>query len=63
MCYGSEQMISLFTKERVRNWLKENNLTSVKSIEDAFIEQKKDVLQEALKAEMNHERGYSKQIV
>lgn len=53
-------METLFTKEQVRNWLKENNLTSIKSIEDAFVGQMKDVLQEALEAEMNHELGYSK---
>lgn len=53
-------MASLFTKEQARNWLKENNLTSIKGIEDAFVEQIRGVLQEALEAEMNHELGYSK---
>lgn len=53
-------MKKLFTKEQVRAWLKENDLKDIKSIEDAFVDQIKDVLQEALETEMNHELGYSK---
>jgi len=53
-------MTKLFTKEQARNFLRENNLKDGKSIEDAFIEQIKDVLQEALEEEMNSELGYSK---
>ena len=53
-------MKELFTKEQVRAWLKENDLKDVKSIEDAFVDQIKDVLQEALETEMTHQIGYSK---
>ncbi len=53
-------MSNLFTKEQVRTWLRDNGLKDAKSIEDAFIDQIKDVLQEALEEEMNHELGYSK---
>lgn len=53
-------MEPLFTKEQARRFLRENNLKDAKSIEDAFIAQIKDVLQEALEEELTHELGYSK---
>ena len=53
-------MSQLFTKEQARQWVRDNNLKDVKSIEDAFTAQIKDVLQEVLEEEMNHELGYSK---
>ena len=52
-------MEPLFTKEQTRRFLRENNLKDGKSIEDAFIAQIKDVLQEALEEELTHELGYS----
>ncbi|RLG13465.1 MAG: hypothetical protein DRN66_04105, partial [Candidatus Nanohalarchaeota archaeon] len=60
MIIRGEKMTKLFTKEQARNFIRENNLKDGKSIEDAFIEQIKDVLQEALEEEMNSELGYSK---
>lgn len=53
-------MEPLFTKEQARSFLRENNLKDAKSIEDAFIAQIKDVLQEALEEELTHELGYSR---
>jgi len=53
-------MEPLFTKEQARRFLRENNLKDGKSIEDAFIAQIKDVLQEALEEELTHELGYSR---
>lgn len=53
-------MKPLFTKEQARTFLRENDLKDAKSIEDAFIAQIKDVLQEALDEELTHELGYSK---
>lgn len=53
-------MKKLFTKEQARAWLKENDLKDIRSIEDAFVEQIKDVLQEARESEMNHKRAYYK---
>jgi len=53
-------MEPLFTKEQARRFLRENNLKDARSIEDAFIAQIKDVLQEALEEELTHELGYSK---
>jgi len=50
----------LCTKDQIRSFLRENNLRDAKSIEDAFIAQIKDVLQEALEEELTHELGYSK---
>ncbi len=48
-------MAKLFTKQQARAWLRENNLKTGKSIEDAFILEIKDVLQEALEEEMTNE--------
>lgn len=45
-------MAKLFTREQAREWLRENNLKDGKSIENAFIAEIKDVLQEALEEEM-----------
>mgnify|MGYP003456046027 FL=1 len=53
-------MAKLFTKQQARAWLRENNLKTGKSIEDAFILEIKDVLQEALEEEMSNELGYSR---
>lgn len=53
-------MAKLFTKQQARAWLRENNLKTGKSIEDAFILEIKDVLQEALEEEMTNELGYSR---
>ncbi len=53
-------MAKLFTKQQARIWLRENNLKTGKSIEDAFILEIKDVLQEALEEEMTDELGYSR---
>ncbi len=52
-------MAQLFTKQQVRTWLRENNLKTAKSIEDAFTAEIKDVLQEALEEEMTNELGYT----
>ncbi len=53
-------MGKLFTREQARQFLKENNLKDAGSIGDALVAQFKDLLQEALEAEMDHELGYSK---
>lgn len=53
-------MAKLFTKQQARTWLRENNLKTGKSIEEAFIAEIKDVLQEALEEEMTTELGYSR---
>ena len=53
-------MSKLFTREQARAWLRENNLKTGKSIEQAFIAEIKDVLQEALEEEMTNTLGYSK---
>jgi transposase-like protein len=53
-------MAELFTQEQARVWLRENNLKTGKSIQDAFINEIKGVLQEALEEEMNNTLGYSK---
>lgn len=53
-------MAQLFTKQQARTWLRENNLKTGKSIEEAFIVEIKDVLQEALEEEMTSELGYSR---
>ena len=53
-------MGKLFTREQARQFLKENNLKDADSIGNALVAQFKDLLQEALEAEMDHELGYSK---
>ena len=53
-------MGKLFTREQARQFLKENKLKDAVSIDDALVAQFKDLLQEALEAEMDHELGYSK---
>lgn len=53
-------MEPLCTREQIRHFLRANNLKDAKSIEDAFIVQIRDVLQEALEGELTHELGYSK---
>lgn len=54
------RMETLLTKEQAREFLKKNNLKDAKSIGDALVAQYKDLLQEALEAEMDDELGYSK---
>ena len=41
-------MAELFTQEQARAWLRANNLKTGKGIQDAFINEIKGVLQEAL---------------
>jgi transposase-like protein len=53
-------MSKLLSKEQIRVWLKENDLKTGASIEKAFINEIKDVLQEALEEEMTSELGYSR---
>lgn len=53
-------MSKLFTREQIREWLRDNDLKTGASIENAFIAEIKDVLQEALEEEMNCELGYTK---
>jgi len=53
-------MAELFTREQARAWLRANNLKTGKGIQDAFINEIKGVLQEALEEEMNNTLGYSK---
>lgn len=53
-------MDKLFTKEQARNFLRKNNLKDAKSIEEAFVAQFKDVIQEALEEELSYDLGYSK---
>jgi len=50
----------LFTREQARSFLKENKITSAEAIGDTLIAHFKDLLQEALEAELDHELGYSK---
>jgi len=47
-------MAELFTREQARAWLRKNNLKTGKGIQDAFINEIKGVLQEALEEEMNN---------
>jgi transposase-like protein len=53
-------MSKLFTPEQARAWLRDNGLKDGASIENVFIAEIKDVLQEALKEEMDCKLGYSK---
>ena len=53
-------MAKLFTREQARQFLKENNLKDADSIGDALVAQFRDLLQEALEAEMDNKLGYSK---
>ncbi len=53
-------MVKLFSKEQARKFLSENNLKDAESIGNALVAQFKDLLQEALESEMDHELGYSK---
>ena len=56
-------MAKLFTREQARTWLRENNLKDGNSIENAFIAEIKDVLQEALEEEMNTTLGYNQVMI
>jgi transposase-like protein len=53
-------MSKLFTREQARKFLKENNLKDGESIADALRDSFKELIQEALEAEMEQELGYSK---
>ena len=53
-------MKKLFTKEQIKQYLKENNLKDGQSIEDALTDMFKEFLQEALESELDHHLGYSK---
>ncbi len=53
-------MAKLFTKEQARQFLKDNAITDAGSLKTALVAQFKDLLQEALEAELDHELGYSK---
>jgi len=53
-------MGKLFTREQARAFLRDNNLKDAPSIESALIAGFKELLQEALEAEMDNELGYSK---
>lgn len=53
-------MSRLFTKEQARALLREHGLTDAPSIQNALVDGFKELLQEALEAEMDNELGYSK---
>jgi transposase-like protein len=53
-------MKKLFTKEQAKQFLAENDLKDAQSIADALRNSFKDLIQEALEAEMDNELGYSK---
>jgi transposase-like protein len=53
-------MTELFTREQIRQFIRENNLKDAKSVETAFAAQIGKVLQEILEEEMECELGYSK---
>jgi len=53
-------MNKLFTREQARKFLSKNNLKNAESIADALRNSFKDLIQEALEAEMDQELGYSK---
>jgi putative transposase len=53
-------MAKLFTREQARQFLKDNEIKDAGSLKEALIAQFKDLLQEALEAELDHELGYSK---
>lgn len=53
-------MSRIFTKEQAHALLKEHGLTDAPSIQNALVDGFKELLQEALEAEMDNELGYSK---
>ena len=53
-------MAGLFTREQARQFLKENKCKDASDIGKALVNQFKDLLQEALEAELDNELGYSK---
>lgn len=53
-------MVKLFTKEQARQFLKDNEIKDAGSLKTALVAQFKDLLQEALEAELDNELGYSK---
>ena len=52
-------MARLLTQDQIRAWLRENKFKDVASIENAFVAEIKDVLQESLEEEITGELGYS----
>jgi len=53
-------MARLLTQDQIKAWVRENKFKDIASVENAFISEIKDVLQESLEEEMNAELGYSK---
>lgn len=53
-------MKKLFSKEQARDFIKSNKLVDAESIADALVAQYKNILQEALEAELDNKLGYSK---
>ena len=53
-------MAKLLTQDQIRVWLRENKFKDVASIENAFVSEIKDVLQESLEEEITGELGYSR---
>jgi transposase-like protein len=53
-------MARLLTQDQIKAWVRENKFRDIASVENAFISEIKDVLQESLEEEMNAELGYSK---
>jgi transposase-like protein len=54
------KMKKLFSKEQARDFIKSNKFVDAESIADALVAQYKDILQEALEAELDNKLGYSK---
>lgn len=52
--------MSLLSKKAIRELIQENNITSVKDIQDTLKNMFKDVLQEMLEAELEQDLGYQK---
>ncbi len=53
-------MAKLMTREQIKEFIKENNVTDGASLEAAFVAHFKGVIQAILEEEMNNELGYSK---
>ena len=53
-------MNKMFSKEQIRQFLEENNITDAKDLQDILKDLFKEVLQEALEAELEQELGYSR---
>ena len=53
-------MATGLTKEQVKQFVKENNITDGNSLEDAFVARFKGLIQAILEEEMENELGYSR---